>query len=554
MAISLTAEQKSLSRLFAQREQYIIPNYQRPYSWGLEQCGKLYDDINEAFNADTDYFLGNIILAVGERTKDKPRVVDGQQRLISIWLIFKVLSILKPDVKILSDAIQSYNWDGSGPEIKVFSEVIESDDKKILNDLLGWEKSNFDFYLKQYTKTDGSFVYPDREKKIIANGLYFYHAYKNFLQSCSDDEFREYLRFFLEQVSILPIELIGSNQEEANDRALTIFETINNRGMDLADADIFKARLYVKAITEADKEEFIELWRKFKEAAENIHLTIDDVFRYYSHILRGGLGSTKNEISLREFFSTANSPISQKDYKEVMSDLMRITMLLTEYDELKWSRTELAAWLQLIDAYTNTYPRYAVLVYLFHHGFGDEKSLLNNLRSIVRYCYQRGSTTYVKFEIYNMIKQISQNKPLNPYYNDSLKNDDLNYLGRLKYAYALLAQYLEYPRGIQADYCVDRLLSNRDEWNLDDSWKQHSLYNHLDDLGNLAVLDTYKVSKIYADKQKVYVKTSISELHLFLENNPKMISYDALMKRTERKKQLIINFFQGIGEYGENRD
>ena len=96
MAISLTAEQRSLSRLFIQREQYIIPDYQRPYSWGQEQCSKLYDDINEAFNADIDYFIGNIILAVGEKSKDKPRVVDGQQRLISIWLIFKVLSVLKP--------------------------------------------------------------------------------------------------------------------------------------------------------------------------------------------------------------------------------------------------------------------------------------------------------------------------------------------------------------------------------------------------------------------------------------------------------------------------
>lgn len=112
MAISLTAEQRSLSRLFIQREQYIIPDYQRPYSWGQEQCGKLYDDINEAFNADLDYFIGNIILAVGEKSKDKPRVVDGQQRLISIWLIFKVLSVLKPEVRILKDAIQTYNWDG----------------------------------------------------------------------------------------------------------------------------------------------------------------------------------------------------------------------------------------------------------------------------------------------------------------------------------------------------------------------------------------------------------------------------------------------------------
>lgn len=552
MAISLTAEQRSLSRLFIQREQYIIPDYQRPYSWGLEQCSKLYDDINEAFNADTDYFIGNIILAVGEKEKDKPRVVDGQQRLISIWLIFKVLSVLKPDIRVLKDAIQTYNWDGSKPAIKIFSDVIETDDKFVLGEVSEWNKAEFERQLTGRIKPDGSFVYSEREKKIIANGLYFYYTYRQFLQECTDKEFMAYLKYFLEQVSILSIELVGTNQEEADNRALTIFETINNRGMELADADIFKARLYVKAITEEEKSEFIDLWRTFKESAENIGLTVDDVFRYYSHVLRGKMGTTKNEISLREFFSSANSPISQKTYPEVMNDLLKITSLLTEYEELKWGRTELAAWLQLIDAYTNTYPRYAVLVYLFHHGFEDEKKLIKELKAIVRYCYQRGSTTYVKYEIYNMIKQISQDNPICQYYTQTVNSDNLDYLGRLKYGYALLAQYLEVPTAIQADYSVDRLLSSRDSAAMRSLWEGHSFYSHLDDLGNLVILDTYKVSKAYPDKQRVYVKTGVPELKKFLEDNPTTISYNALMKRTKFKKKLIIDFFQGKGEYGDN--
>lgn len=552
MAISLTAEQRSLSRLFIQREQYIIPDYQRPYSWGQEQCSKLYDDINEAFNADIDYFIGNIILAVGEKSKDKPRVVDGQQRLISIWLIFKVLSVLKPEVRILKDAIQTYNWDGSRSAIKILSDVIETDDKQVLGEVSGWEQTKFEQKLIGRIKPDGTLAYPDKEKKIIANAIYFYYTYKKFLQECTDDEFMAYLKFFLEQVSILPIELVGTNQEEADNRALTIFETINNRGMDLADADIFKARLYVKAITEEEKSEFIDLWRTFKESAENIRLTVDDIFRYYSHVLRGKMGNTKNEISLREFFSSANSPISQKTYPEVMNDLLKITNLLTEYEELKWGRTELAAWLQLIDAYTNTYPRYAVLVYLFHHGFGNEENLIKVLKAIVRYCYQRGSTTYVKFEIYNMIKQISQEKPICQYYTDAIDSVNLDYLGRLKYGYALLAQYLEEPIAIQADYSADRLLSARDYEYLSQSWNGHSLYNHLDDLGNLVILDTYKVSKSYPDKQKVYVKTGIKELKRFLENNSNTVSYDELMRRTEHKKNILIDFFQGKGVYGED--
>lgn len=92
MSLLLNAEQRSLLNLFTRREQYVIPLYQRPYSWGIDQCQKLYDDIIMGFNDSTDYFLGNIILAVSDKTKQEPRVVDGQQRLITLWLMFKVLS------------------------------------------------------------------------------------------------------------------------------------------------------------------------------------------------------------------------------------------------------------------------------------------------------------------------------------------------------------------------------------------------------------------------------------------------------------------------------
>jgi uncharacterized protein with ParB-like and HNH nuclease domain len=48
----------------------------------------------------------------------------------------------------------------------------------------------------------------------------------------------------LRRVYLLPIELIGKTSNEALDKALVIFETINNRGMNLEDADIFKAKLF----------------------------------------------------------------------------------------------------------------------------------------------------------------------------------------------------------------------------------------------------------------------------------------------------------------------
>lgn len=544
MALSLTAEQRSISKLFLQREQYVIPDFQRPYSWGLEQCRKLYDDVVEAYNAETDYFLGNIIIAVGEKEKDKPHVVDGQQRIISLWLILKVLSVIKPDVKTLNDAICTYNWDGSKKDLKIKSEVIESDDKEWIGEIDKWSEKTFKDRTNDCIK-NGEFVYPVKKKSLEANALYFYYTYKNFLEENGQQELHKYLRFLLEQVSILPIELVGTNQEEANSRALTIFETINNRGMDLSDADIFKAKLYAKAITKEEQDEFISLWTEFKRNSKNIKLSIDDGFRYYSHILRGNAGITKNEINLRDFFTSQNSPLSQKTYKNVMKDLSKIIELLTLYEEKKKERNLLAAWLQLIDNYTNIYPKYAALVYLFHNGFEDEEHLIETLKRIVRYCYFRGSTTYVKYEVYNMICQISQKKMIDEYYQSEIGKDYFDYMGRLKYGYALLAVYLEEPIALSSGYEYDRLLTTKDVGSLPSDWARRSIMNHLDDLGNLAVLDTYKRSQPYSVKSKSYVKTQIKELRGFIEDNINGISYAEMRSRTQKKKAILTKFFTG---------
>ena len=60
MALYLSAEQKNLKSLFSNDNRYIIPNYQRHYSWTMEQCQQFYDDVMDAYSNGTDsYFLGN---------------------------------------------------------------------------------------------------------------------------------------------------------------------------------------------------------------------------------------------------------------------------------------------------------------------------------------------------------------------------------------------------------------------------------------------------------------------------------------------------------------
>jgi hypothetical protein len=543
MALSLTAEQKSLSDILSKREQIIIPPYQRPYSWGIEECYQLYQDFLDAYNLKSDYFIGNIILAVSEKEKKTPRIIDGQQRIITIWLIFKVLSTFYEDLRILKDTTRTYEWDGNQSKIKIKSDVIESKDYQDLEIVFNWEHSDFSNELKNCQTKSGLFFRPSNLSPIKVNGLYFFYLFKKFKEEEGVNQLKLFIRFMLECIYLLPIELTDTTINSAENKALTIFETINNRGMDLQDADIFKARLYAKSISESEKDNFIQLWFRFRDECESINLSVDEIFRYYSHIIRGRDGNTKNEISMREFFAGPNSPISRNTQAEIIKDLLKITSLLREYDDRKNEKTELAAWLQLIDIYSNRYPKYAIITYLFKYGFSNEKELIHILKAVVRYSYFMGSTSSVKFGIYIIIKQISFGEHVKDYFQEDVEFEQFNYLGRLKYGYALLAHYLENPICIP-DYKTDRLLTSRDANNLSEDWNGYSLAMHIDDLGNLAILDIHKKNKKYLDKRNDYLRTGNEELKKFLSKNKDGISYTALQERTEYKKQLLVNFFR----------
>lgn len=67
MAINLQAEQKNVHKLFSENKlKYKIPPYQRHYSWGIDQCEELFQDLERVFstNKEDGYFLGNLVLAL----------------------------------------------------------------------------------------------------------------------------------------------------------------------------------------------------------------------------------------------------------------------------------------------------------------------------------------------------------------------------------------------------------------------------------------------------------------------------------------------------------
>ena len=152
MGLSLSAEEKTIIKIFKIEEQYIIPVYQRPYSWEYDECLSLYNDIMEAFHDNSeDYFIGNMVIAKSNSNKDKLEIIDGQQRLTTLLLLIKVLSIFSPEHKALKDCLEIADWESDETFPRIESEIFESDDKKSLVAVLAFKEENFEELLTDLT-------------------------------------------------------------------------------------------------------------------------------------------------------------------------------------------------------------------------------------------------------------------------------------------------------------------------------------------------------------------------------------------------------------------
>ena len=299
----LNVDQKTIFDLLSDKKaDFLIPDYQRPYAWNEEQCQTLWDDIflfsfpdnnYEAFDDNEEYFLGSIVTYKNENGKSE--VIDGQQRLTTLMLILRAFydkfSNMQDRNSILTrDKIEKCIWKtdtfGTADKstLKIDSEVATDNDKEEFIELL---RSGV---VKQGSKS-----------QYVLNYQFFQKRINDFLQAFPS--FFPYLPArILENCILLPIEA------ESQDTALRIFSTLNDRGLPLSDADIFKAQFYKFYGTLNKKDEFIVEWKKLEEIASSVFRPItgtpmDELFARYMYFLRAKEGNKSSTTeALRKFY------------------------------------------------------------------------------------------------------------------------------------------------------------------------------------------------------------------------------------------------------------
>ncbi|MBE2986288.1 DUF262 domain-containing protein [Campylobacter sp. RM12920] len=430
MAIQLNAEQKYMLKIFGDRTIYKIPPYQRAYSWGEDECEELFDDLVNAFTSNTNdgYFLGNIILSTSK--KDEFEVIDGQQRLTTMTILLKILYGLDKNNQRLKSAIWLLD-DRSGEKQRqrVETNIFIENDHKAFGEILS----------DSYDEA----IAPKDKKNIFYNNIHC--LYKKVFDFSQTNNIQQFIDFILYDVSMLPIIAEGNDSSEAREKALKVFETTNNRGIALDDSDIFKSILYYMANRNGEDDKFIELWKSFDEKCNNLDDSRDNkiklrIFRIYSYMIRGKEGIKSAETGLRDFFSkTEYSPFKNKTYQEIFNDLNSILDAIVLFENTKNSNKEISKWFQLIDLYSNLYPKDTIIVYLVKNQLNTNEKTKEFAKNLVRDCYAKGATSTIKFDMYSLIVKIMYDEKL-----ESKKYTNLNfeYFGMLYKGFGLLGVYL----------------------------------------------------------------------------------------------------------------
>lgn len=296
-----------------QSEQFSIPAYQRAYSWGIDECDKLWQDI-EAFGdsgAEDPYFFGTIILDCSDPEHKKLDLIDGQQRTTTFIILLKALQLKifnalqeiestqdqnDPTTRALRKGLQRFydiimgilykaddddliaienDWNkAKGVEIITNNSINELYKKDLINLI---EAQDFSNALRstteiKYKKKDNRFT------NFFRNFKFFYQKIE---KHKSETWLYNFAKVFLEKCQVIVIRSWDIEQ------AIMMFNSLNSTGMPLADADIISAQLYSKS---KNRNQFIERWKNIIKTANDLKLVnivgIDSILQQAMYILR----------------------------------------------------------------------------------------------------------------------------------------------------------------------------------------------------------------------------------------------------------------------------
>ena len=556
----LHVSKKTIGKLFSemQNKKFVIPDYQRPYKWDMEKCETLWSDIENFAQTDAkigvDYFLGTIVSYINEEKNQE--IIDGQQRITSFLLMlrafYRKLEDMAEDKEVtnLKSLIAPCIWD-----VNRLSGEIPDKAKIHIESLVATEEDNGTFHqiLKLGTAS------ADANDNYSKNFIYFKNKCDEYATQ-NPMQWKELCLVILDNCVILPIEC------DTQDVALTIFSTLNDRGMPLADSDIFKAQIYRNNDTDEKRRDFTAQWKELTQCCKQGKLEIDDVFRYYTHIIRAKNGSDKKEVGLRSFY--ADNKYERLKNEELMPEIMvlaefwrYVNVGIEPDEEINYSISDEARkYLQCLRCYPNEFWKYPVSVFFIKNKDSEvfDQDFVALLKALVSFLFVKfigtPSVNAIKDDIYKACISLNSNNRWLPSisdWEDMLKQRmDSVAVPKLSRALILLHTYLDKNQTevIPETFDIEHIFPKKWQNTNYNGWNKEDADAYLEKFGNKIVLEKklniQAGNGYFGQKKQKYSQSKIAEV-LKLSNYPKDDwTKDDIEARELQFKEVVVGFFK----------
>jgi uncharacterized protein with ParB-like and HNH nuclease domain len=300
--------------------QFIIPSYQRPYSWSNDQAEDFWTDLNQYKTKNESHFFGSMVFIKDEKNENTLTVIDGQQRLITATLFccalrnfVKELNFSESFVNILQTNYIKLN--DTGEEIDGYRIMFEDNERKLLK----FYQDNYDI-TKQPKKLK-------EERNFKYTYDFFYQKFEKLIEKHNDASSEDKISILKEVLDKLKNGILVQITDKDFTSAYNVFETINSRGVDLTTSDLIKNWLF-KDLTK-DYKELTKQYLEIEKELKSITLITFDQFIRYNYVSKYGLETKKklySEIQKRysELEDDKKIKYSELEYKkEFVNELVQ---------------------------------------------------------------------------------------------------------------------------------------------------------------------------------------------------------------------------------------
>ena len=548
----------TIKQLLLSNKQFVIPRFQREYSWDKKNYQEFFEDMVDNLSIDSgvinhnQYFLGTMLFIgdVAEVADQEIMVVDGQQRLTTITILFSALS----------DTFKSNNE--SGLSSQLFKYIMTQDDDG--NDIrILKSKTHYPFFsffiqdLEKQTTTE-----PTSEEEICIKETYDYYfanlteqKLKNLLEKKHGSDtvaalsYTDILKAIRDQVLNSTIITISTRDKQ---QANKIFEILNAKGKRLAHIDLIKNKIF-ETLDQSEPADFAEVkWNDIRktlyDGKENVGLATfyqhywvskykkSTSTKLYDDFLKGKI--SRNRELCKQFLSDMYD--NAKYYMQILNPKLEDYNNRKEYAWLVQTLKNLTnnfnivqvriALLALFDVKqknrisSTTFKKTIIYLEKFHYAYNSVMTLrpnkLEKIYSTFAIAVRKSKDKSETNDIINA-KLINPLNKLFPSKEDFCEHfEKLSYSKtknasniKTKYAINMLNCYYSGKELFEPDGSIEHLYPES---------KGLSAWN----IGNLILLEVALNNdageKEYEDKAtNIYPNSQYKWIHSFIENNPK---------------------------------